>query len=73
MPDLTLRQKRSLARRYWQIKDLGTVGELFDEYGVSKPTGLKIAREFAPRNKKAPAGQGGGRDSKEAAQSLTGE
>lgn len=52
MPRLTNRQKltdddkKALAQRYWKIKGLGSIKELFKEYGVSKPTGLKIAHEY---------------------------
>lgn len=66
MPDLTKRQKQELARAYWKIKDLGTVEELFREFGVSKPTGLKIAREFQPKVKAPPNSTGQGMTTQEA-------
>ncbi len=37
-----------MAARYWAIKRLGTVEGLATEYGISKPTLIKYAKQFPP-------------------------
>lgn len=48
-------QERDFAEKYWAIKNAGAVVALCREFGISKPTGLKIAARFEEQFRKARA------------------
>jgi hypothetical protein len=55
VPDFTNGEIREIARRYWAIKNAGTVEDLCREFDISKPTLLKYADMCRPPRTKKPA------------------
>lgn len=60
MPDLTTVNRKTLAAtRYLKIKEAGTVQELCEEFGISKPTLLNWVADYL-KQQNAPADTGAG-------------